>query len=143
MKLKNSLGVAAGAVVLAVLPTTAQAHDGNHPFTNCTEAYESGHANIPRGDEHYGSHLDRDRDGIGCDQPPSGFVPVEEQVVVEDTTEPTSAPEEPTGGEGAEDATELAETGGDDDTPYLVGGGAAVLLAGAGLVALGRRRAKG
>lgn len=46
------------------------AHDGSHPFENCTEAYDNGYRDIPKGDEHYGKHLDRDNDGVGCDQPP-------------------------------------------------------------------------
>lgn len=37
------------------------------PFRNCTEARKAGRVNIPFGDPQYGSWLDRDGDGFGCD----------------------------------------------------------------------------
>ncbi|WP_235666172.1 excalibur calcium-binding domain-containing protein [Mycolicibacterium chitae] len=37
------------------------------PFKNCTEARSNGYSNIPSSSEYYGSHLDRDGDGIGCE----------------------------------------------------------------------------
>ncbi|MDO0932962.1 excalibur calcium-binding domain-containing protein [Streptomyces sp. DG2A-72] len=129
MKLfRKPAAVAVAALALAALPVTAEAHDGNHPFENCSEAYDNGYSNIKEGDEHYGEHLDRDQDGIGCDNPPAGFVPAED-----------------TGTDGAEDAaeqedTDLAATGGNSATPYIAGGGAAVLLAGGGLLVVVRRR---
>ncbi|MFD5494730.1 excalibur calcium-binding domain-containing protein, partial [Streptomyces sp. NPDC127091] len=73
----KSAAVTVAALALAALPlTTATAHEGSHPFKNCTEAYDAGYKNIEVGDEHYGKHLDRDGDGVGCDQAPAGFVPV-------------------------------------------------------------------
>lgn len=39
----------------------------NRPFANCTEAREAGAAPVYRGDPGYGTHLDRDNDGIGCE----------------------------------------------------------------------------
>ncbi|SMY02482.1 Excalibur calcium-binding domain-containing protein [Brevibacterium linens ATCC 9172] len=36
-------------------------------FENCTAAREAGAAPVRRGDPGYGSHLDRDGDGIGCE----------------------------------------------------------------------------
>jgi len=36
-------------------------------WKNCTEAREAGAAPVYRGDPGYGSHLDRDNDGIGCE----------------------------------------------------------------------------
>ncbi|MFE6283595.1 LAETG motif-containing sortase-dependent surface protein [Streptomyces sp. NPDC057877] len=119
---RKPMAVAVAGLALAVLPATAVAHDGSHPFSNCTEAYENGHANIPETDEHYGKHLDRDEDGIGCDQPPADFVP--------------AGDDDAAGQEG----TDLAETGGDSTTLYLAGGGAAVLLAGGGVLYLTARR---
>ncbi|WP_308298947.1 LAETG motif-containing sortase-dependent surface protein [Streptomyces sp. GESEQ-35] len=130
---RKPAAVAVAALALAALPATAEAHDGSHPFENCTEAYENGYANIPQGDEHYGDHLDRDRDGIGCDNPPADFVPAED--------EGADSAEDAAGQENTED-TDLAATGGNGATPYLAGGGAAVLLAGGGLlVAVRRNRA--
>lgn len=128
-----------GAVALAfAAPSVALAQDGAHPFENCTEAYEAGYSNIPEGDEHYGDHLDRDQDGVGCDNPPSDFVPADH-----DTTSENTAPEQSTDQQASgQDNPDLAETGGSSATPYYAAGGAVVLLAGAGvLVATRKRRA--
>lgn len=37
------------------------------PYKNCTEARENGDSNIPASSDKYGSHLDRDNDGVGCE----------------------------------------------------------------------------
>lgn len=37
------------------------------PFDNCTAAREAGGAPVHRGGPGYGSHLDRDGDGVGCE----------------------------------------------------------------------------
>jgi hypothetical protein len=36
-------------------------------FANCSEARAAGAAPVRRGDPGYGSHLDRDNDGVGCE----------------------------------------------------------------------------
>lgn len=36
-------------------------------YSNCTAARAAGAAPVRRGDPGYGSHLDRDNDGIGCE----------------------------------------------------------------------------
>jgi hypothetical protein len=36
-------------------------------FRNCTAARAAGAAPVRRGDPGYGSHLDRDGDGVGCE----------------------------------------------------------------------------
>ncbi|MEV7070471.1 excalibur calcium-binding domain-containing protein [Streptomyces sp. NPDC091972] len=126
--LRKPGAVVVAALALAVLPGAASAHDGDHPFENCTEAYAAGYANIPEGDEHYGSHLDRDGDGIGCDRPPADFVAHDDEA---------AAPAEG----GGEKGPDLAETGGGGDTTvYLAAAGSAVLLTGGALVASTRRR---
>ncbi|GAA4806056.1 excalibur calcium-binding domain-containing protein [Streptomyces ziwulingensis] len=127
--LRKPAAVAIIALVLAALPATALAHDGGHPFENCAEAYEAGYANIQKGDEHYGAHLDRDGDGVGCDNPPADFVPAddEEAGVGSDSG---SAPRD----------TDLAATGGGDATPYLAAGAGAVVLAGGGLLLAANKR---
>lgn len=139
--------VAISALALAALPTTALAHHGQ-PFKNCTEAYEAGYANILEGSEHYKPALDRDKDGVGCDQPPSDFVPADDKDEngsggngSDENGKDDS--EQPAGAEPSEqDDTSLAETGGDSTTPYIAGAGAAVVLAGGGLlVAIRQRRA--
>lgn len=136
--LRRSAAVALCALAFAALPSTAQAHGGEHPFENCTAAYEAGYSNIEEGDEHYGAHLDRDKDGIGCDQPPADFVPADDN----DATGDEGASEDTGSDTSGEEDPALAETGGNDTTPYVAGGGAAVLLAGFGvLLAVRRRRA--
>ncbi|MFF5344814.1 LAETG motif-containing sortase-dependent surface protein [Streptomyces althioticus] len=130
---RTSAAALLAAVALAAVPATAVAHDGSHPFANCTEAYDNGYSNIPEGDRHYGGHLDRDKDGIGCDQPPSGFVPRDESDGDADAGA-GRAKEENGGG------TDLAETGGSDTTPYIAAGGGAVVLLGGGLMIAARRR---
>lgn len=49
----------------ATSPDAPRAQSG--VFANCTEARAAGAVNIPAGDPRYGLHLDRDRDGFGCD----------------------------------------------------------------------------
>ncbi|MFD4256176.1 LAETG motif-containing sortase-dependent surface protein [Streptomyces sp. NPDC058534] len=141
--LRKPAAVAVAALALAALPTAAQAHDGTHPFKNCTEAYENGHSNIPSTDEHYGKHLDRDNDGVGCDKPPADFEPADDT----DDAGTGSGKDSGTGGgdkAAGQQGTDLAETGGDDSTPYLAAGGAIVVLAGGGLLlAVGKRRGNG
>lgn len=48
---------------IAQQPTDA----GTMPFKNCTEARNAGYTNIPSTSPFYGPHLDRDKDGFGCD----------------------------------------------------------------------------
>jgi LPXTG-motif cell wall-anchored protein len=151
--LRKPAAVTVAALALAALPTAAaQAHEGTHPFKNCTEAYDNGYSNIPKGDKHYGEHLDRDNDGVGCDNPPAGFVPAGDKDTDDgagtgsdkdagkdsgkDSGGDKSGGDEAAGQQG----TDLAETGGDDSTPYLAAGGAAVVLAGGGLLLAARRR---
>lgn len=128
---RTSAAALLAALALAAVPATAVAHDGNTPFKNCPEAYKNGHANIPASSPHYGKHLDRDGDGIGCDQPPADFKPHEEST---ETGRTGSDGKEQSGG------TDLAETGGSDSTPYIAAGGAAVVLLGGGVMIAARRR---
>lgn len=50
----------AGGVVLAPVAMAA-------PYKNCSEARANGDTNIPASSDRYGSHLDRDGDGVGCE----------------------------------------------------------------------------
>ncbi|MFJ9196482.1 excalibur calcium-binding domain-containing protein [Streptomyces flaveolus] len=148
--LRKPAAVAVAALALAALPAVAEAHDGTHPFKNCTEAYDAGYSNIEKGDEHYGEHLDRDKDGVGCDKPPADFVPADDKGTDAgtdtDSDTDTGTGTDKAGGQAGGDqaagkqGTDLAETGGDDSTPYLAAGGAAVVLAGGGLLLAARRR---
>ncbi|MGW4166464.1 excalibur calcium-binding domain-containing protein [Streptomyces chartreusis] len=138
--LRKPGAIVVAALALAALPSTAAAHDGAHPFENCAEAYANGYSDIPASDEHYGSHLDRDGDGLGCDNPPADFVPVGEGAAEEGAAEEGAASDEAAGEE--QNGTDLAATGGDDSTPYLAAGGAALLAGGGVLLALRRRASR-
>lgn len=143
MKIRaTAIAIAAvGAVGLTLTPSGAVAHEGSHPFENCTAAYDAGYSAIQKGDEHYGKHLDRDGDGIGCDQPPSDFEPVEDRDEGDSGSDGDEAVSEKP---AKQDGGNLAETGGSDATPYIAAGGGLVLVAGAGvLVATRRRRTDG
>ena len=55
-------------------PATANSLYGAQParagsvhYANCTEARAAGAAPVRRGDPGYGSHHDRDNDGVGCE----------------------------------------------------------------------------
>lgn len=45
----------------------APARGGSAYYRNCSEARAAGAAPVKRGDPGYGSHLDRDNDGVGCE----------------------------------------------------------------------------
>lgn len=47
-------------------PLAARASSTTY-YADCTEAREAGAAPVKRGDPGYGSHLDRDNDGVGCE----------------------------------------------------------------------------
>ena len=47
--------------------SAAPARTAGGAFRNCTEARAVGAAPVRRGDPGYGSHLDRDNDGVGCE----------------------------------------------------------------------------
>ena len=80
----SSLWLGAALTVLASSPSSGQPLPQVHtpygggavqsgkssvarPPRNCTEARAMGLTNIPRGSPYYGSHLDRDNDGVGCE----------------------------------------------------------------------------
>lgn len=54
-------------VPLAAAPPAAPAPPANVHYRNCSEARAAGAAPIHRGQPGYGSHLDRDGDGIACE----------------------------------------------------------------------------
>ena len=49
------------------VPDAPQSAFGDHPFANCSQARAAGAAPVYAGDPGYGPHLDRDRDGVGCE----------------------------------------------------------------------------
>lgn len=133
MKIKTIAASAALTIASALMITTpAAATDG--PFKNCTEAREAGHSNIPQGSEYYASKLDRDGDGYGCDK---------HGTLANDGKEKTGVyaeSDEPEVETTETSDTDLAETGGDSNTPYIAAAGGVLLLGGAGAVLISRRR---
>lgn len=143
MKHIRAAAVTISALALAAMPTVAFA-DGAQAFKNCTEAYDAGYSNIPASDPHYAKHLDRDGDGIGCDNPPSDFEPAQDTSTSDDNAQDdsdTTAPAQDTQDTATgQDNPDLAETGSNSATPYYAAGGAAVVLAGAGVLVATRKR---
>ncbi|CEA07031.1 Excalibur calcium-binding domain protein [Arthrobacter saudimassiliensis] len=69
-----SLAAAAGFTVLSAAPALASGGQPTQPpeppktpYTNCSEAAAEGVYNIPTDHPRYGTHLDEDMDGIGCE----------------------------------------------------------------------------
>ena len=48
-------------------PAPSETHSVAQPFRSCAMARAAGAAPVRRGDPGYGSHLDRDNDGVGCE----------------------------------------------------------------------------
>ncbi|ALV50073.1 excalibur calcium-binding domain-containing protein [Streptomyces althioticus] len=135
MHLTRNTLTALAALTLAVVPATASAHDGDHPFKSCQEAYDNGWSRISGGDDHYGPALDPDGDGIACDEPPAGFIPRDDTAVDDGNTTPVA--------DTTQAATSGESAGSDDDlTTYVTIGVAAVVLAG-GTVLLASRLRRG
>ncbi|MFD6244591.1 excalibur calcium-binding domain-containing protein [Streptomyces roseolus] len=70
LKLKGKPEVAEATYSITVeLSPGGKYHEqqSQKPFENCAAARAAGAAPVHRGEAGYGSHLDRDRDGIGCD----------------------------------------------------------------------------
>lgn len=55
------------STTVAPSPTTTSTTSTGVNYDNCSEVRAAGAAPIHRGDPGYGSHLDRDGDGIGCE----------------------------------------------------------------------------
>jgi len=81
--------VAAGLALLAG-PATAAPAVRVQFFRNCDEAKEAGFADIRLGDDAYGAHLDRDGDGIACEEGEGVSAPQAQGVP--DQTTPTTMP---------------------------------------------------
>jgi hypothetical protein len=59
--------VLAAVVLTAGLGVVAAPIAAAAPYKNCTQARDNGDTNIPSSSDKYGSWLDRDGDGIGCE----------------------------------------------------------------------------
>jgi hypothetical protein len=98
-------------------------------YANCSEAYGAGQSNMKKGvHPGYRTGLDRDNDGVACDNPPEDFIPKP----LPSTTTTTTATADPT----------LPVTG-SGDGGALVGTGTALLLVGCAAVVAVRRKYAG
>lgn len=59
--------IAAVLVAAAAIMVTGQGY-GEPPYSSCAEAEAAGKAPLHRGDPGYIAELDRDGDGVACDQ---------------------------------------------------------------------------
>lgn len=132
MKTIRSLALIAAMTVPVFLAMPAHATE---VFPNCDAAYAAGYSNIPSSDPHYSKNLDRDHDGIGCDNPPADFKPHQEAAAEQKASTVR-------GTKPSADDEDLAETGGSGATPYIAGAGA-VMLAGGGYLAMRRKKVRG
>lgn len=127
-----SLAAVVGFTALSATPAMAV----TPAFPNCDAAAAAGVYNIPAGAPGYGAHLDRDNDGIGCENGDVAYQPApsapEAVAPVEETQQVTQMP---VGG---------ADTGVAQEDPNNLGvavlGGGLVLAAAAGGTYVVRRR---
>lgn len=122
-----AVAAAAGFVALSATPASA----GHLPFPNCDAAAALGVYNIPAGTPGYALHLDRDRDGFGCD---AAGTPAYNPALLQEHTQVTHVP---TG--GAETGVEV--TGTDNTAALALGGGLVLALAAGGSYVVRRRAA--
>jgi hypothetical protein len=64
---RSSFAPLAPANELAPRSNVRPGSSASQPYANCTAARAAGAAPVRRGDPGYGTHLDRDGDGIGCE----------------------------------------------------------------------------
>ncbi|MBT2521865.1 excalibur calcium-binding domain-containing protein [Arthrobacter sp. ISL-28] len=132
MMKKSAAGLSfAAAVGLSALSATPAAAV-TLPFPNCDAAAAVGVYNIPAGTPGYGTHLDRDRDGVGCDAP--GTPAYDASIVARLTAAPPQVPNMPVGGA----PTGVRQDTSDNTGVVALGGG--LVLAAIGGVFLVRRR---
>lgn len=64
---RSTTAATAPPTTAAAVVTTRAKATANVSYANCTAVRQAGAAPIHRGEPGYGSHLDRDNDGIGCE----------------------------------------------------------------------------
>ncbi|WP_087874513.1 excalibur calcium-binding domain-containing protein [Arthrobacter globiformis] len=135
MKKSVSALAVAAVVGLSTLAATPANATTTGAFPNCSAAAAAGVYNIPLGAPGYGPHLDRDKDGIGCENSAagSGTTNVAPAPVV-DNQVPAQVAQMPVGGV----ATGAAQETHDNSGLLALGGLAAAAVAGSLIV---RRRA--
>lgn len=121
MKKKTAVFSLATVVGFSILSATPAMAMSSGAYENCTAAAAMGAYNIPAGSPGYGTHLDSDLDGIGCENADAAPAPAPAPAPVDSTQQVTQMP---VGG---------ADTGvAQDNGNYM---GAAVLSGGLVLVA--------
>ena len=139
-----TLIAAVGFSALSVAPAAAV----TLPFPNCDTAAAAGVYNIPASSAAYGTHLDRDGDGFGCDATTNpynqGIVDqiVAANTVVSDTVPPVAENPQmeqmPVG--GAE--TGVTQESTNNTSALALGGGLALMAAAGGTYVVRRRTAQ-
>ena len=139
-----TLIAAVGFSALSVAPAAAV----TLPFPNCDTAEAAGVYNIPASSAAYGTHLDRDGDGFGCDATTNpynqGIVDqiVAANTVVSDTVPPVAENPQmeqmPVG--GAE--TGVTQESTNNTSALALGGGLALMAAAGGTYVVRRRTAQ-
>lgn len=139
---KRTAGLALAAVtgfsVLSATPAFAM----TAPYPNCAAAAADGVYNIPQGDPRYAPGLDRDNDGIACENPESDPSPTPTPSPTTPTTPPmppTSTPQMTHMPRGGVDAGVATESRGPDAGTIALTGGLVLVAAGAGTYAVRRR----
>ena len=139
-----SLIAAIGFSALSVAPAAAV----TLPFPNCDTAAAAGVYNIPASSAAYGTHLDRDGDGFGCDATTNPYnQEIVDQIVagntgVSDTVPPVvdspQMEQMPVG--GAE--TGVTQESTNNTSALALGGGLALMAAAGGTYVVRRRNAQ-
>lgn len=145
---KHTAGLALAAVtgfsVLSATPAFAM----TGPYANCAAAAADGVYNIPQGDPRYSPGLDRDNDGIACENPdvvdPSPTptptpTPTPSPTTPPTTPNPTSTPQMSQTPRGGVDAGVPTESNSPGAGTFALAGGLVLVAAGAGTYAVRRR----
>ncbi|WP_461169843.1 excalibur calcium-binding domain-containing protein [Arthrobacter sp. Z1-15] len=142
---KRTAGLALAAVTgFSVLSATPAFADGPGqppqppeppvmPYANCTEAANEGVYNIPSNHPRYGTHLDQDMDGYGCDD---ATKPVAQIPTTQSGWSTPQVDRVPSGGAN----TGIAQEPQGSNAGVLALGGGLVLAAAAGGTFIVRRR---
>ncbi|MGO4493808.1 excalibur calcium-binding domain-containing protein [Arthrobacter sp. 2YAF22_2] len=137
-KITAGLTFAAVVGLSALSATPALAVTGAYP--NCAAAAAEGVYNIPVGAPGYGTHLDSDGDGIGCEKSGVAYKAAQSAPVAAPVAPATGTKQivrVPVGGAD----TGVATKGTDNTTLFALGGGFTLAAAAAGVIVVRRRNA--
>ncbi len=131
---KRTAGLALATVTGFSLLSAAPAFATTTSYPNCDAAAADGVYNIPQGDPRYAPGLDRDKDGIACENPETD----PSTTPTEPSMPPTSMPGGMETPKGGVDAGVPVETGTDLGS-FALAGGLVLVAAGAGTYVVRRR----